>query len=139
MPTKNPRLTITLSEDLAWQLRKLSELTGQSQSGLISSLLEGSNKVLWRIIAVLEKAEEAKRSMPGHVTGLMREAQGRIESKLGLVRVLDEAQARSAARRPTSAAAGSPAAAADRRSPPLSNRGGRSKPKRTKSSRESRG
>jgi predicted transcriptional regulator len=142
MPTKNPRLTITLNDELAWQLRKLSELTGQSQSRLIASLLEGSDKVLWRIITVLEGAEKAKRSLPGHVTGVMREAQERIESRLGIVATLDEAQASYSKTKSTRRTAGDgepatgrPAAAAA----PLSNRGVRWKAEKPKKSTGSRG
>ena len=56
MATKNPRLTITLQPSLAAQLRRLSELTGNSQSSLIAELLEGSGPVFDRMIKVMEAA-----------------------------------------------------------------------------------
>ena len=59
MPAKNPRLTITLQPVLAAQLRRLSELTGNSQSALIAELLEGSEPIFTRMIQVLEAAEQA--------------------------------------------------------------------------------
>ena len=74
MPAKNPRLTITLQPSLA-QLRKLSELTGNSQSGLIGDLLEGSGPVFDRLIQVLEAAQTAKDSMRGKLTQEMGAAQ----------------------------------------------------------------
>ena len=131
MPTQNPRLSLTLTPDLAWQLRRLSELTGTSQSSLITSMLEGSNHFLWRLITTLEAAEEAKGRIPGHVANLMNEAQQRIEEKFGLTEVLDQAQA---AARPRSAGRGPAlrgrnphaAASAGESTTPLSNRGVRS-------------
>ena len=84
MPTKNPRLTITITPELSAQLRRVSQLTGQSQAGLISELLEGSGSVFDRLIVVLEAAEEARWNLQGHVTGDMKQAQQRIEGQLGL-------------------------------------------------------
>ena len=57
MPTKNPRLTITLNPALSVQIREISRLTGNSQSSVISVLLDGSHAVFDRIIAVLLAAE----------------------------------------------------------------------------------
>ena len=54
------RLTITLQPTLAAQLRKLSQLTGNSQSALIGELLEGSGPVFDRMIQVMEAAKTAK-------------------------------------------------------------------------------
>ena len=65
MPAKNPRLTITLQPTLAAQLRKLSELTGNSQSSLIGDLLEGSGPVFDRMIKVMEAAKTAKSPCVG--------------------------------------------------------------------------
>ena len=84
MTTKNPRLTITLQPSLAAQLRKLSELTGNSQSSLISELLDGSAPVFDRLIRILTAAEGAKASLRGHLALDMAEAQARMEKQLGL-------------------------------------------------------
>lgn len=84
MTTKNPRLTITLQPSLAAQLRKLSELTGNSQSGLIGEMLEGSGPVFDRMIQVMEAAKTAKESMRGKLIGDMEHAQNRIEGALGI-------------------------------------------------------
>lgn len=143
MPAKNPRLTITLQPSLAAQLRRLSELTGNSQSALIGELLEGSGPVFDRMIQVLEAAEAAKESMRGRLAGDMERAQTKMEGALGMVlegfddltgSLLDEAEAvtrrgvgkRSAAR---------PGAAAPT---PISNRGVRYDPKATKTIAQSR-
>ena len=84
MPTANPRLTITLQPTLAAQLRRLSQLTGNSQSALISELLDGSTEVFDRLIKVLEAAEVAKESFKGGVARDMQDAQQRVEQQLGL-------------------------------------------------------
>ena len=84
MPTKNPRLTLTLSPSLAAQLRRMSELTGNSQAALISELLEGNDKVFARLIQVLEAAQSAKGDMVAKFSQDMDSAQAKIEAQLGL-------------------------------------------------------
>ncbi len=143
MPAKNPRLTITLQPTLAAQLRKLSELTGNSQSALIGELLEGSGPVFDRMIQVMEAAKTAKEAMRGRIAGDIEQAQARLEEGLGMAlegfdqwtgSLLDEAEAvtrrgvgkRSAAR---------PGAAAPT---PISNRGVRLDPLATKDIAQSR-
>ena len=143
MPAKNPRLTITLQPTLAAQLRKLSELTGNSQSGLIGELLEGSGPVFDRMIQVMEAAKTAKEAMRGRIAGDIEKAQSRVEEGLGMAlegfdqwtgSLLDEVEVvtrrgvgkRSAAR---------PGASAPT---PMSNRGVRYDPKATKNIAQSR-
>ena len=146
MPAKNPRLTITLQPSLAAQLRKLSELTGNSQSGLIGDLLEGSGPVFDRLIQVLEAAQTAKDSMRGKLTQEMGAAQSKVEDALGMAlegfddltgSLLDEAEAvtRRARRGPAVRGVSGPGAAAPT---PISNRGVRYDPKATKTIAQSR-
>lgn len=131
MPAKNPP-HLTLQPSLAAQLRKLSELTGSSQSGLIGDLLEGSGPVFDRMIQVLEAAKTTKESMRGRIAGDMEHAQMRLEQGLGMAMdgfdrftgsLLDEAEA------VTRRARASGALHAPARHRPLSNRGVRSDPK----------
>lgn len=148
MATKNPRLTITLQPALAAQLRRLSELTGNSQSALISELLDGSGPVFDRLIKVLEAAEAAKDSMKGGVARDMRDAQQRVEQQLGLMLDFGEGiaadlvdAAETIKRRRAKGALArdarpQPAAAAET---PPSNRGVRSLTKSRKSSIQTRG
>ena len=94
MPTQNPRLTITLEPTLSAQLRRLSELTGNSQSKLIAELLAGSTPTFDRLIRILEAAEAAKESVKGATAGDQREAHERLEGQLGLMlETLDDATA----------------------------------------------
>nr|WP_176712333.1 hypothetical protein [Variovorax sp. PV24] len=85
MPTKNPRLTITLEPLLSAQLRRISELTGDSQSKLISEILEGSAEVFARVITLLEAAKSATAEMRGKAMVELGAAQTQIEGQLGLV------------------------------------------------------
>ena len=146
MPAKNPRLTITLEPSLAAQLRKLSELTGNSQSSLIGELLEGSGPVFDRMIQVLEAAKVAKESMRGKIADDIEQAQAKMEGALGMVlegfdqwtgSLLDEAEAvtRRARRGPAPRGVSGPGAAAPT---PISNRGVRYDPKATKNIAQSR-
>lgn len=84
MPAKNPRLTITIEPSLHAQLRRLSELTGNSQSSLIAELLEGAGPTLERVIKVLEIAATAKESIKGKLVAEMDAAQAKVEAQLGL-------------------------------------------------------
>ena len=149
MPAKNPRLTITLQPSLAAQLRKLSELTGNSQSALIGDLLEGTGPVFDRMIQVLEAAKSAKESIRGKLADDMEHAQAKMEGALGLVlegfdeftgSLLDEAEAvtrraRRKGRRRSAGVSGGLGAAAPT---PISNRGVRYDPKATKDIAQSR-
>ena len=140
MPAKNPRLTITLQPSLAAQLRKLSELTGNSQSALIGDLLEGTGPVFDRMIQVLEAAKTAKESMRGKLADDMEQAQSKMEGALGVVlegfdqftgSLLDEAEAvtRRARRKGPASGARAPAGGLGAAAPtPISNRGVRSDP-----------
>lgn len=146
MPTKNPRLTITLKPSLAAQLRTLSELTGNSQSSLISELLDGSGPVFDRLIAVLQAAKVAKDSMKGKLIEDMDRAQQQIEGAFGLAldsfdtgtkSLFDEVEVVTRrARKGALAGEGSGRGAAQ--PTPLSNRGVRLDPKATKSIAHSR-
>lgn len=84
MPAKNPRLTITLNPVLAVQLKRLSELTGSSQAGLISEMLDGSIPVFERLIVVLEAAHVAKNELKDHMTENLAAGQAIVEAQFGL-------------------------------------------------------
>lgn len=148
MPTKNPRLSITLEPSLAAQLRRLSELTGNSQSALISELLDGSASVFDRMIQVLEAANDVKASIKGNISGDLHVAQERMERQLGLSLdtfdaatkpLLEEAEkVRRRARRAVLARDVRPAAVSAS-STPMSNRGVRSSQKKSDSPVKRRG
>ena len=84
MPTKNPRLTVTLQPGTSAQLAELSRLTGDSQSAIIADILEKSSPVFDRVIKVLSAAEQAKAELKGRMAADLEQAQAKIESQLGL-------------------------------------------------------
>ena len=166
MATKNPRITITVEPSLHAQLRRLSELTGNSQSALVGELLDGAGPTLERVIKVLEIAQTAKDSIKGKLAAEMDAAQAKVEAQLGLALdayedmatpLLDIAEAidRRSRRRPQgqalagreagagSAEKGAPprgGRASARTAPtPLSNRGVRSDPKTVKKETKTKG
>ena len=141
MATKNPRLTITLQPSLAAQLRRLSELTGNSQSSLIAELLDGSGPVFDRMIRVLEAAAVAKESIRGRIADDLDEAQKKLEGALEMAQegfdlftgsLLDEAEAVGRRARQGQAKAGRGGRGGTPPTP-ISNRGVRLDPIATKS------
>ncbi|WP_205902867.1 hypothetical protein, partial [Salmonella enterica] len=84
MPTKNPRLTMTLSPETAAQLRRLSELTGNSQASLVSELLEGQKFTFDRVILALEEASSVRSNMVRSLAEDMEKSQRVLEDQLGL-------------------------------------------------------
>lgn len=135
---------------MAAQLRKLSELTGNSQSALIGDLLEGTGPVFDRMIQVLEAAKSAKESIRGKLADDMEHAQAKMEGALGLVlegfdeftgSLLDEAEAvtRRARRKAPALRLRPPSGGLVAAAPtPISNRGVRYDPKATKDIAQSR-
>lgn len=79
---------MTLTPSLAAQLRRLSELTGNSQASLVSELLEGQELVFDKVIRALEAAKEVRGSMVQSLAEDLDRSQAVIEGQLGLV--LDE-------------------------------------------------
>lgn len=145
MPAKNPRLTITLEPAVHARLRRLSELTGNSQSAMVSDLLTGSQPIFDRTIRLLEAAASAKEEMRGKLSSDLAQAQAKLEGQLGLVLetmddytgdLLQESAVKRRARRGAKAV---PSPASRVAPTPISNRGVRSKPKTSKTSMNSRG
>lgn len=148
MPTLNPRITVTLRPSTAATLRRLSELTGNSQSAMVSELLEESEPVFQRMTAVLEAAQKAQKEAKAGVVEGMERAQSRLEESLGLVRAqfdeytgdllagLEDVKRRArktTARQPGGGAPSAPApTSAGAKRPPLSNRGVRNTPHKEK-------
>ena len=135
-------------------MRRLSELAGNSQSGLIAELLEANEATFARLITVLEAAHTAKDALTTEMSAGLEKAQGKMEQQLGLVlEALDEGVApildaaekvtrrapRKAARGPRAAGAAAARKGAARKvQTPLSNRGVRSTPDKPKTRAKTR-
>lgn len=84
MSTTKPRITITLEEGTALRLRRISELTGNSQSALVSEVLDQAQDVFDRLIVVLEAAKQANSTLSKSAIEGLERAQRRIEKHLGI-------------------------------------------------------
>lgn len=116
-----------MQPSLAAVVRRLADLTGNSQSAIIAELLSESLPVLTRMAEVLQAAARIKdeqRAIPKRIAEGLEETQSRIEAQLGLLLgdmdesfrpMLDAAERIGRRRRASTAAAPDPA--------PVSNRG----------------
>lgn len=84
MPTQNPRITVTLTPAVAAVLKRMSELTGNSQSALVGDLLEESRPVFDRMVLVLQAAKDVKGKVQSDIVASMEGIQARLEKQLGL-------------------------------------------------------
>lgn len=133
MPAANPRITITLQPEVHAILRRMSELTGNSQSSFVGELLAESMPIFERMVQVLEAAAKLQAEADAGKASLregLAQAQEQLERQLGLSLetmdqgfrpILDEAE--KVARRRGRAKAQPRTAAKRAGSTPMSNRG----------------
>lgn len=155
MPTNNPRVNVTLKPSTAAIIRKLSDLTGNSQSGLIAELLEANEETFARLITILTAAQDAKAALTEEMHSGLRQAQEKLERQMGLVletmeegaapileaaeKVQRRASRRSAEGPRPAGGRGAPKGRGKGASTPMSNRGVRSLTKTAKKPTGSRG
>ncbi len=65
-------------------LRRMSDLTGNSQSALVGELLEESQPVFERMVLVLQAAKDVKGKVRADIVASMEEIQQRLEKQLDL-------------------------------------------------------
>ena len=146
MPTQNPRITITLTPATHARLQRLSQLTGNSQSAMVSEILDGSAEIFDRTIRLLDLAQSATEEIKSKARDDMDAAMSKLENQMGLsLEVFDqfgdellkdvEAVRRRARRGSGKASASCPAPAVPT---PMSNRGVRSTPKTAKNTTRTR-
>lgn len=88
MPATNPRLTITMQPSLAAVLKRLSTLTGNSQSSLIGEFMGQAMPALERMATILDaavKLAEQGKAVPQEIGESLKLAQTRMEAQLELV------------------------------------------------------
>jgi hypothetical protein len=71
MPSKNPRLSVVLSQSLAATLAAISAETGESASSLVRGLLEQTEPALGRMLELVRAAKAAKGQIGAGVAGTM--------------------------------------------------------------------
>ena len=133
MTTTNPRITITLQPQVHAVVRRLAELTKNSQSALVGELLSDALPVFERMVEVLTAAEQMRakgNAFSDELKESLERAQNRVETQLGLV--MDDfgqgsadllIEAEKIARRGTAAGKRSAAAVPRSGTTPISNRG----------------
>lgn len=84
MPTLNPRLSVTLTPELASVLERMSQLTNQSRSAIVSDILETTRPVFERLIQVLEAAQTVKGDLKEGTIKLLQDAESKLHTQLGL-------------------------------------------------------
>lgn len=63
MPTRKPRVVVTLNPYVHGTIARLAELQGRSRGAVISDLLEGVHPPLMRTVALLDAARNAPRKV----------------------------------------------------------------------------
>ncbi len=123
MPTKNPRISVSLTPSLAALLAELSEATGESASSLVRGILLQTEPALGRMLQLVRAASEAQGQIGAGVGRSLQRAAESLEDALAAADVrigaavgdlVAEAEAVRGRRRPT----GSGGAAAGRAAAP---------------------
>lgn len=84
MPTLNPRLSVTLEPSTDAVLRRLSELTGQSKSSIVSEILHSSEQIFERMVITLQAAEKIKANLSAVSIQGFEEGEKRLHEQLGI-------------------------------------------------------
>lgn len=85
MPTKLPRIAVTLKPSTAAALRRMSEVSGNSQSAIVGELLEASEPVFERMVKVMLAAKEAQAGVKDRIRQNLEEAEQVLHQQLGLM------------------------------------------------------
>jgi hypothetical protein len=132
MPTKNPRVIVTLSHVMDATITRLSALERVSKSQLIREMLEAAEPTLVKTVAIMEAALKARSDSRKEFAENLEQSQSRIEGELDAVvqalsfhsrDLVSEAQAVRGRRPAARSASTSHRAAPSRQDPPPSNRG----------------
>lgn len=134
MPTANPRISVTLTPEVAAVLKRVCDLAEKSQSAFVGELLTESIPVFERMARVLEAAHQARHSFNSDLAESLDQAQTRLEQQLGLALetmeegfrpVLEAAEIvkRRGPRTGGTRVRGAPSEAGAAAKPPMSNRG----------------
>lgn len=118
MPTKNPRISVSLTPSLAALLNELAEETGDSSSSLVRGILMQTEPALGRMLQLVRAAKDAQGQIGAGVGRSMQRAAETLEDALAAADarlgraagdLVAEAEAVRGRRRPTGS--GGPAAA----------------------------
>lgn len=85
LPTKNPRVAVTLKPSTDAVLRALSRLSKRSVSGIIGDMVEQGVPIFERVVRLMQAAQDAKEGASARVVEGLGAAQDHIEAQLGLI------------------------------------------------------
>jgi hypothetical protein len=80
--SSSPRVSVSLSPDMAAVVRRMSSLNGESQSAVIGGLIEAALPVLERMCRVMEAAREAREGVKARVRGSLEDAEAALGSHI---------------------------------------------------------
>lgn len=91
MKRKNPQLTATVSQAQYATLRRFSELSGQSISGIVAELLGAATPALQATIDAMALVETRREEIPHILQGLLNNAGAQLGAAQGeMAEVWDE-------------------------------------------------
>lgn len=82
MPTKNPRINLSVPPDLYDLIQRLGKVSGKSMSAAIVEMLEEGRPVLERVVVVGEAARKLQDDAKGAFRAKVEETEASIESHL---------------------------------------------------------
>ena len=82
MPTKNPRISVSLTPSLAALLNELAEETGDSSSSLVRGILMQTEPALGRMLQLVRAAKDAQGQIGAGVGRSMQRAAETLEDAL---------------------------------------------------------
>ena len=94
MSTKNPRISVMLKPSTSALLIRVGQLTKQSQSSMISEIVESAEPVFERLITVLEAALLVSQQLKDDTKKHLEDAEQKLHDQLGVTLALfDEVSA----------------------------------------------
>lgn len=86
MPTKKPRITVTLPAPVYETITRMAKLTGQSRGAIIGELIETCHPPLMRTVALLEAASAApsqvQQGLRETIEGMEKAAQASVDANI---------------------------------------------------------
>jgi predicted DNA-binding protein len=85
MPSRKPRIALTVPDQLNESLDKLSDLTGTPKTKLIIDILEQSAPVFEQMILALEQIKQSKENSPALLKQFAQDMILDSQEKLGII------------------------------------------------------
>ena len=83
MPTKKPRLNLSLPVEINETITRLAELQGRSRPSIVLDMLQAIHEPLMRTVALLEAAREAPKEVIEGLSGVVEEVASELMQSAG--------------------------------------------------------